>query len=247
MVLNGGITQNVTAYDPGHHLSSLNYTVNNALFVEAIRNLNWSRGYLWYVELDDVPSPFQRNGVIGLPVTDITYVINSGETFSWESSMEQFAVPKSKKLCTINMTVLDDEQETLFTFFERWYNNIYNCNIGVLPLTEACKCISIYKLKSTRSRVTRSVRSYDAKKANEDPLSAKTVWCRDFLVYPEGFLQEQMSYGESGPRQFNIELVVAAQLNSDYGNPSEQSDTSIFSNVQNETVGNFLSKIADYI
>ena len=56
--------------------SVLNKVVKNALFLEALRNLNWSRGYSWYVELDGVPNPFQRGGVIGLPVTDINFQIN---------------------------------------------------------------------------------------------------------------------------------------------------------------------------
>ena len=43
--------------------------------MEAMRNLAWSRGYLWYVELDGVPNPFQRGGVLGLPCKSITFTV----------------------------------------------------------------------------------------------------------------------------------------------------------------------------
>lgn len=244
------------------------YAWNTLLFHEAMRNLNWSRDYLWYAELDGVPNPFQRNGVIGLPLTDVTFVVNDGESFTWNGSIEEFSVPKSKRLCDINITFIDDEQETMFTFFERWFNNIYNNNIGVLPLTECCKTLSLYKLKSTRNKVTRTIQSYDYSRENREysnlrdvgsysnindgitaRLSKKTEESRDFLVYPDGPLQEQSTYsGGGGPREYSVRLVVADYQNADYGNPAyHESSNSIFSKFNNNSGSDFLSKIADYI
>lgn len=229
--------------------TALNNVVRNALFLEAIRNLNWSRGYSWYVELDGVPSPFQRGGVIGLPVTSINFQVNKGQSFTWESAVEEFSVPLKKSLCTVQLTLLDDEQGTIFTFFERWFNNIYNSNYGILPVAECCKCLSIYKLKSTRTKVHRNI-VRDIYGPNPT-YNFENVNSRNFLVYPEGPLieDEQLT---SEPRKYSIELVIVKQQDPDFGHPnSRPGTTSLFGKIINDNKGqvenNFLSKLADYI
>ena len=215
---------------------------HTALFQIALGNLEWSRGYLWYVELDDVPPPFHRTGVLGLPVTDILYTVSDGEHYYWSSGIDTFSVPLNKNLCTIDLTMYDDEQATLFTFFERWYNSIYNSRLGVLPATEACKNISIYKLTSSRSKLIRYAYNYDMSTHLEH--AKNTTDGRNFLVYPKGPLQEQEKI-ESNPRTYKIELVILDQQDPDYGNPS-------ISEIKKRTQSNskeltFLEKASSYI
>lgn len=231
--------------------SVLNKVVKNALFLEALRNLNWSRGYSWYVELDGVPNPFQRGGVIGLPVTDINFQINNGESFTWESAVETFSVPLKKSLCRVQLTLLDDEQGTIFTFFERWFNNIYNSKYGILPVTEISKCLSVYKLKSTRTKVSRNIVSDPYKFDISTGATFSRKDGRNLLVYPEGPLVEDEK-SDSGPRKYSVDLVIVNQLDADFGNPSKRpGSTSIFNRIINKNPGqtesNFLSKLADYI
>ena len=121
-------------------LNSLKSGWKTALFMEAMRNLNWSRSYLWYVELDGVPNPFQRGGVLGLPCKDVQLTMNETDQFGWNNGIASFKVPKSaNSLATITLTVVDDERGTLRKFYERWFNEVYNPYYGVLPVTEACK------------------------------------------------------------------------------------------------------------
>jgi hypothetical protein len=258
MILTGGISQVDYNKMNINRNSPLRQGINNLLYHEAIRNLNWSRDYLWYVELDGVPNPFQRNGVIGFPAVSVTYTVNDGEIFTWHGAMEEFAAPKSKRLCDINLSFIDDEQQTLLTFFERWYNNIYNNNVGVLPLRECCKAISIYSLKSTRNKINRKIFKYDIDTGdNTNNLSNDSVMidnggneivdCREFIVFPDGPLQEQLNYSGSGaPREYTIRLVIADYVNADYGNPALHESTNSLFNTNDEG-SDFLSKIADYI
>ena len=210
------IAKGLDPTDP-NHLNSLNYTLNNALFLTAIANLEWSRGYLWYVELDDVPFPFQRGGVIGLPVTSVQYSLIHTQQHTW-GGFEEFSVPKNRAgINTITMEILDDEKGTIYTFLERWFNNVYNSYAGVLPVTEACKGISIYKLKSTRSRISRYTSQYDINEQKAQ--TRKTTTARDFLIYPIGDLQESNTY-DSKVRSYNVNFHIVKQINPDYGNPA---------------------------
>ena len=179
--------------------------------------------------------------------------------FSWTGSNEEYSVPKSKRLCDINLSFIDDEQQTLLTFFERWFNTTYNNNIGVLPVTECMKTISIYSLKSTRNKVNRSVGKYNLNAQERSNASSdgygsavrsnEIVDAREFLVFPDGPLQEQLTYGGSGaPKNYTVRLVVADYKNADYGNPAKHESTNpIFSKFNNDEGSDFLSKIADYI
>lgn len=228
--------------------SAINNVVNSALFLEAMRNLNWSRGYSWYVELEDVPNPFQKGGVICLPVTDINFTVVDGQSFTWESTMESLSVPLKRSLTRVSLSMLDDEQATIFTFFERWYNSIYNPYGGVLPVTEACKTLTIYKLKSTRSKIERDYYSYNYLTHTRD-LNTKN--CREFKVYPEGPFIEDEKINDA-PRHYNQSLVIVDQIDADFGDPRIKGGKGSFfgSDPIPGTGGDdstFLSKLADYI
>lgn len=231
-----------SAEDYIKNLNSIRYTTNNALFMTAIGNLEWSRGYLWYVELDDVPFPFQRGGVIGLPVTSINYsVIHTTQHLF--GGFEQFSVPLNRNgINTVTLDIIDDEKGTIYTFFERWFNNIYNSKAGVLPVTEACKGLSIYKLKSTRARVSRYTYGYDIDQQKAE--TRKTTTSRDFLVYPVGDLNEQNTYN-SDVRHYSVNLHIVHQYNPDYGDPSKHEGI-LDKNGVTSKLGGFLRKAASY-
>ena len=237
LLLTGGISETVS-----NELNSFNYTLNNALFMTAIANLEWSRGYLWYVELDDVPFPFQRGGVIGLPVTNVNYSLVHTNTKTW-GGFEEYSVPLNRNgINKLTMTILDDEKGTIFTFLERWFNSVYNSKVGVLPVTEACKAISIYKLKSTRARVSRYTFNYDYERQLAE--TRKTTTSRDFLIIPTGDLNEDNSY-DSKVRSYTVNFDIVHQFNPDYGNPATH-EGFLDKNGITGKVGNFLRKAASY-
>ena len=230
-------------------VKSLKNAVKTGLFMEAMRNLNWSRGYLWYVELDGVPSPFQRGGVLGLPCTSVTYDVTSqASSKDIQNTGMKFNVPTGfGGYGTINLTMYDDEQGTLRQFFERWHNQIYNPFYGAIPITEAVKQLSIFHQKSTRRNVKRVW--YDMDKSmtmpsntNPNVVSSKEFkWgnvindikafgksgngnekvydSTDFLVYPSGNINVQLNNSGSELITITVTLQVAQAVTQDFGNP----------------------------
>lgn len=246
--------------------NSLKNGIKTALFMEALRNLNWSRDYLWYVELDGVPNPFQRGGVLGLPCKSINFTLAQGKTYEWTSGVASLSVPQAVQgISEITLELLDDEQGTLRQFFERWFNQVYNPYSGVLPVTEACKQISIYYQKSTRRNVKRVYYDIDKKLAKTVYKSAiantiadlaakvkgdyKVSDSTDFLVFPANTLQLSLS-NNNDLISFSVTLQVAHFINQDFGNPNINNGVStIFDTIVGDVSnGNsWLDRIGDYI
>lgn len=211
--------------------NSINNMVKSALFLETLRNINWSRGYCWYCEMDGVPNPFQRGGVLGLPVRNITFKIAEGTPYSFAtSSVETLEVPRTMgNLGIVTLDMFDDEQQTLARFFERWYNQVYNPYNGVLPVTEAVKQITIYKQKSTRRNVKRAYYNIDN---NSSYLEKAFNWLvkggstrretegYDFLVFPAGPLQFNWGTDQNELNTLSVSLTIAHFCNQDFGNPT---------------------------
>lgn len=234
-MLDIGIGQNTVAKNSAgsnNVANSIRNMVRSALFLETLRNINWSRGYCWYAEMDGVPNPFQRGGVIGLPVKDISFKIAEGTTYSFNTStVETLEVPQAMgNLGIVTMSLLDDEQQTLARFFERWYNQVYNPYNGVLPLTEACKQITIYKQKSTRRNVRRVYYNIDNNSNNRIGVGLSQFFRRglleketegyDFLVFPAGPLQFAWGTDANDLNTLQVNLTIAHFVNQDFGNPT---------------------------
>ena len=235
--------------------------VKTALFLENLRNVNWSRNYCWYAEIDGVPSPFHRGGVMGLPVRNITFKIAEGTTYSFATStVETLEVPRAMgNLGIVTIDMFDDEQQTLAKFFERWYNQIYNPYNGVLPVTEACKAITIYKQKSTRRNVKRVYFNIDANVSSV--MSGGFNWLKrgrmqretegyDFLVFPAGPLQFNWSTDSNDLNTLSVSLTIAHFLNQDFGDPAVKNGVAAFLDSTSGNLHNGLSwldKLANYI
>lgn len=278
-LLTGGIEKNVFKNPLNISPSSIWNLVKNgwktALFMEAMRNLAWSRGYLWYVELDGVPNPFQRGGVLGLPCKSITFsYANSTKSFSWEAGINSLNVPQGgRALGKINLQLVDDEQGTLRQFFERWYNMVYNPYYGVLPVTEACKQISIYFQKCSRRNIKRvyydidvSINSLFGKGVNlgqavKDLASSKlglggtegiqkSTDSIDFLVYPSDDFTITLNTDANDLIGFNVNLQIAYFVNQDFGNPNVNNGVKTIFDTQIGGItdgSSWLDRIADYI
>ena len=254
----GSLKQNI--------MGSLNGALKTALFMEAIRNLNWSRGYCWYVELDGVPSPFQRGGVIGLPCKSVSFTLAQGEPYTIPQFLTDLKVPhRVGAMDAITLDLYDDEQGTLRTFFERWYNHIYNPYKGVLPVTEACKQITIYFQKTTRRNVKRVYYDVDQNingvvskgltvknvinTVKNGGAGSNTTQGYDFLVFPSGPIRLQMSGDQSDIISFSVQLEIAQYLNQDFGNPTKRDSvlSILGQDIVTPDVNSWLDKLADYI
>ena len=261
-ILPGGVTTNDKSSMADNVTNSIRNVVKSALFLETLRNINWSRGY-WFAEMDGVPTPFNRGGVLGLPVKDITFKIAEGTTFSFNtSSVEQLHVPKTMgELGIVTLNLLDDEQQTLATFFERWYNQIYNPYKGVLPVTEACKQLTIYKQKSTRRNVRRVYYNIDNNITDrlkgafnyitKGALQRETEGY-DFLVFPYGPFQFNWGTDANDLNTLSISLQIAHIVNQDFGDPVQRNGVLDFlgnstGNVHGINGVSWLDKLANFI
>ena len=270
-VLPGGVGENAQANvakntsGSNNVADSIRNMVKSALFLETLRNINWSRGYCWYAEMDGVPNPFQRGGVIGLPVKDISFKIAEGTTYSFNTStVETLEVPQAMgNLGIVTMTLLDDEQQTLARFFERWYNQVYNPYLGVLPVTEACRQISIYKQKSTRRNVRRVYYNIDNSGGIKGllPRAFHTITGGalkretegyDFLVFPAGPLQFGWGTDANDLNTLQVNLTIAHFVNQDFGNPTANTGVldwfgSSDGNVHGTNGRSWLDKLSNFI
>ena len=267
-IYNGYVQENVTATASksssslaGGVTDALNGILKTVLFMETLRNINWSRGYCWYCEMDGVPNPFQRGGVLGLPCTNVNFTIAEGTNYTFGvSSMETIEVPRAmNNLGIITLDLLDDEQQTLTRFFERWYNQIYNPYKGVLPLTESCKMLSIYKQKSTRKNVKRVYYNID-KNVNSLAGMAYSYLTKgkvpittegyDFLVFPTGTLQQNWSTDGNELNKVSVSFKVAHFMNQDFGSPDLSTGITDFlgNTTGNIHIGNsWIDRLTDFI
>lgn len=157
-------------------------------YMSALNAINWSRSYKWKVTLDDVPPPFDRGGIIGLPVIDVTDPIGYGNTYDMEHSVSWLRVPRDRGRYEIVMNLFDDDNATVETFFENWFNDIYDVTNGVACVTQAVKQIDITRLNS----------------------QDQVVVSRSYLVYPYQPLRGYNKQDDSGPRRYDITFIVVS-------------------------------------
>ena len=168
-------------------------------FMKVLQSVNWSRGYDWFVELEDAPPPFDGSN-LGLPALDVTFVSINAEEYSWDSSTWKHYVPKCRGgEESITLNLIDDEQATLYTFFENWMNEIYDPFEGVLPLSEACKKITIHRFTSERNRVRRLFRGSE-------------IEGYTYYVYPFQNIAETLNGTDNEPVKFTVNLRIAGHV-----------------------------------
>jgi hypothetical protein len=158
--------------------------------LDALRKVNWSRSYLWEVDLEGAPAPYGPGQSPGLPVVDVDAPLAMGFTYDISSGIQLLRVPLKTQAYDVRLTIYDDENGTLEKFFTAWYQQIYNPKLGVLPIHQAVRRMVIKKLSSRRKLIDKI-----------------TYW-----VFPNGTLL-LANKGDSGPRQYSIEFVVARKEN----------------------------------
>lgn len=158
-------------------------------YQEALKMINWSRAYKWYVELEGAPHPFDSSG-IGLPVIEVQDPIAFGNTHDIEQSVSWLRVPRDRGRFEITMSMYDDENATIERFFEDWFDSIYDVNNGVEYVTNAMKLLTIYKLTGQN----------------------EVIFFRQYYVYPYQPMKGYNKQDDSGPRRYDVTFVVVSQL-----------------------------------
>lgn len=189
-ILTGGISKSTNSNISQSDNTDEGLELSRRRILDAMRNINWSRSYLWEVELDDVPPPFNKEGGFGFPAIEVDDTLALGSTFDFEAGINLIRVPQKKYSYDLKLTFYDDEQGTLEKFFEKWFNEIYDNERGVIPVEAAVKMLLVRKLNSKH----------------------KIILTRKYLVYPNGTILG-VNRTDSGPRQFMVDFVIAGYLN----------------------------------
>ena len=164
----------------------------------AMRNINWSRSYLWEVELEGAPFPFGKGHPFGFPAVEVDDTISVGDTFDWEAGLDFLRVPRRRSRIDIRLTFYDTEDGRLEIFFEDWFNKIYGGpgmntdqkGAGVEFLDNSVKELTVRKLTSRR----------------------KFIYERRYNVFPNGTILGVNKSNDSGPRMYMIDLCVSKYL-----------------------------------
>lgn len=155
--------------------------------ISELRSIEWGKSFLWDFRIPDAPSPFNAF----FPAIDIEENVANLESFSFEAYNQTFKIPKSRSVKGIEVTYIDDENNTGLSFFTDWMSNqifFESTNrSSTATLQEAAKRIQIQKLNT-----------------NREPLLLSS-----YLVYPEGPLTFRGN-SESGNRIHQVNFVVVA-------------------------------------
>ena len=164
---------------------------------EALRQLNWSRSYLWDVDLEGAPYPFNAGGQIGFPAIEVDDTIAIGDTFDFEAGLDFLRVPRRRSRVDIRITFYDLEDGRLELFFEDWFNRIYGApssnssrTAGVEFLSNSVKKLTVRKLNSKRGK----------------------IYERVYNVFPNGTIMGVNKSTDSGPRMYMVDFCVAKYI-----------------------------------
>lgn len=126
-----------------------------------LREIQWGRNHLWDVSIEGMPSPFSD----WFPAKEVKWDPYETSSHDIAGNHRSFSVPISTSGSKLNLSgIPDDEEGTIYDFFNDWYNDIYNHKDGLLTLKEAVKPIRIAKLNSMK----------------------EPIWVKTFYCYPTG-------------------------------------------------------------
>lgn len=126
-----------------------------------VRQIQWGRNHLWDVYFPKFPSPFDR----WFPAKEVKWDPYETSSHDISGTYKNFKIPIGTSEAKLTLSgIPDDEEGTIYKFFNDWYNDIYNHPDGLLTLGEAVKEVQVAKLNSMK----------------------EPMWIKTFYVYPEG-------------------------------------------------------------
>lgn len=161
-----------------------------------LKQIEWSRGYLWDCYISPAPPAPFNNAAYGLPVIDVSDAVAIGQSYDMNAGTSTYRFPYRKTFFDIKLTFLDDVNGTMETYFENWFNQTYmwdglsdGGNGTINFLTKISRELKVTKLDSKR----------------------RAIYSRNYLVYPEGTVYGYNN-NESNVRSFSVILVVVGYL-----------------------------------
>jgi len=152
--------------------------------IEVIREIEWGQKYLWDVQIEGAPKPFDKF----FPATSIEEDMAVVEHFEFTRYMSTYAVPKNQKIRRLKLSFYDDEYNTLSLWLAGWINiEIFNSGFCLSPLEDVAKTITILKL-NRKKEIQQSI-SYN--------------------VIPEGVVRYDGS-SDSAPYEYSVDFIIVA-------------------------------------
>lgn len=162
--------------------------------IDEIRNIRWSRSYLWDLCFPTAPEPFNR----WFPAFDVDDLVLS--IGAWESPgfLGRIPIPKdAPDVKRVRISFVDDVFTTLESWLTKWVNvEILNNGAGVTPVEEAVKPMHLHRLDETK-KVIRAT-SYLLFPYSEMPYNGRSTsianeYSIEFLVWD--FWENDMTPG----------------------------------------------------
>jgi hypothetical protein len=163
-----------------------------------IRQISWSRSYLWDIRFPSAPAPFKD----WFPATDVS--VEMGVLVSKEFTFfsTDCSIPIGTKEKSLNITFIDDAVHTLIDWVTFWMNTIVSpvsikgnnflIDSGVLTLEQAVKEINIIRLNSKRNPINVGNEEYIDK----------------YKVYPTGTIKF-IGDSDSKVNSYQVNFVIA--------------------------------------
>lgn len=163
---------------------------------DQVRQVEWSRNYLWDVQISDAPSPFNT----WFPATDVAVDMGILESESFDIFVSSFSIPVRTKERTLSLTFVDDANHTLVDWLTLWYNQIVvPGGIGggwVQTLEESVKNIQIARLNSRRVPI--KVGSID--------------YIESYAIYPNDTVRFLGGSEESKVNSYEAKFIIAGVI-----------------------------------
>lgn len=150
--------------------------------ITQLRDITWGAKYLWDVRFPEAPAPFSE----WFPAVDMDEGTANLESFTVETAVGTFKVPRISSQREISLTFLDDENNTLHDWIADWINTTILGNGSYVSTVDvATRKLQVLKLNHQRQTISQKV----------------------YRVYPEVRLAFRGGSGNE-PQQYTVPFVI---------------------------------------
>jgi len=146
-----------------------------------LSNINWGREYLWSVIILGIPAPFDRF----FPAISVEESLSTLDSNTFTIGTSTFSIPQSSGELSLKIEYVDDENNTLDTFFTDWQRSCKTASGRIKTLDLCIKDVTIEKFSGTDNEISNAT----------------------YKVYPRGDLNYNGT-SESNVVGNSVELVV---------------------------------------
>lgn len=188
--------------------------------ISAFRNIDFAKSYLWSVRFEEAGSPNSPAVIIPAPFNDFfpaeTVAVPPHQIteYQFNQYLSQYSVPQGMGLRTIAVSFYDDDNATLFKWFEDWVVlDILNKGYFVSAILDNHYCVGsskddIGKDSFGNIRQVKPIRTMTLKLENA---GRDTVMRKTYRVFPRTSPAYEGNSANSTATIFRVELVIVGE------------------------------------